>query len=217
MNPVSSPLLNAHVVGDNALTVDDPTVFSPVFPFNVVAEQVKTQQFARFTVLSLSGNTFTVTPLAGYGDIALDAETQIEEATPNESLKVLQGLALQTFDSFGRPISQGGAPTIAAGAAAGTSPSGVNVSAWSNDIVGQINFTTGSSPTTTGVIATVTFNKTWVTAPKNVILSPANAAAVAAMADLFVSSITTTTFVISASGSALTGATALAFRYTTQG
>lgn len=98
------------------------------------------------------------------------------------------------------------APTIAAGAAAGTGPT-VTVSG--TDLAGTVNVTTGTS-TTTGTLATVTFARPYGSAPK-VILEPSSSAAGANVLARYVSS-TTTTFVISA-GVAPTASVAHSWHY----
>lgn len=74
--------------------------------------------------------------------------------------------------AFTQIIPSGSLPTMAAGAAAGTSPTcttvtGVNMS-------GTISCTTGTA-TTTGVLATITFNPALSVAPNACLLFPANA------------------------------------------
>lgn len=64
-------------------------------------------------------------------------------------------------------------PSIAAGLAAGTSPT-VSMSTNSTDLSGRINVTTGTAPTT-GVLAVITFSFAYSTAPFCT-LTPANAA-----------------------------------------
>lgn len=74
--------------------------------------------------------------------------------------------------------SVGSAPTIAAGANNGTSPPTPTISANSNDLSGQLNFGTGTTPTA-GAQTTVTFATAFSVAP-HVILTPVNSASTAA-------------------------------------
>lgn len=102
--------------------------------------------------------------------------------------------------------------TIAAGAAAGSSPT-VTLSTNSNDHSGQINITTGTIPTT-GVEATITFVIANTTAPFCT-LRAANAAT--ALVDngttMVFPSTTTTTLVINSGTAALTLSTAYSWVY----
>lgn len=91
-------------------------------------------------------------------------------------------------------VTQTTKPTVAAGAALGSSPT-VSIQNGSTDTAGLINITAGTS-TTTGTIVTVTFNGTYAASPKAVILSAGGTACYVPRP--YVSSITTTTFVITA-------------------
>ena len=104
-------------------------------------------------------------------------------------------------------------PTAAVGAAAGTgSPT---VTLVGGAAAGRITLTTGTSPTTTGVLATITLP---VKHPTGcfVTLTPADSDAAAHVARVFVTS-TTTTFVLNASGTALSAATEYIFNYQVSG
>lgn len=106
------------------------------------------------------------------------------------------------------------APTIAAGAGAGTTPTVVVTNA--TDLSGIVDVTTGTTPTgTNAVIATITFNKTFASAP-NIQLTPnnANAAGLAAALTMVYVTSTTTTFVITSGTTALTAATQYKWFYT---
>lgn len=106
------------------------------------------------------------------------------------------------------------APTIAAGAGAGTSPT-VSIASGSTDLAGCVNVTTGTLPTgTNAVVATITFNKSFVTSAPFIVLYPANAvtATLSGVSMVFVTS-TTTTFVITSGTTALTGSTAYKWNY----
>lgn len=106
-----------------------------------------------------------------------------------------------------------GAPTIAAGAGAGTTPT-VSMASGSTDLAGAVNITTGTLPTgTNAVVATITFNTAYGTAPF-VVIYPANAitATLSGVSMVFATS-TTTTFVITSGTTALTAATAYKWFY----
>lgn len=87
----------------------------------------------------------------------------------------------------------GTAPTIAAGAAIGTSPPTPTVDSHSRDQGGQVQLGTGTSPTT-GALCTVTFSTAYQLTPF-VTVTPNNAATAAL--GLYVSSINTSGFVVS--------------------
>lgn len=104
-------------------------------------------------------------------------------------------------------------PTAAVGAAAGTgSPTATLVGGAS---AGRITLTTGTSPTTTGVLATITLP---VKHPTGcfVTLTAGDADAAAHVARVFVTG-TTTTFVLNASGTALSAATEYILNYQVTG
>lgn len=104
-------------------------------------------------------------------------------------------------------IGNTSAPSIAAGAGAGTSPTVVLTNA--TDLSGILDITTGTTPAgTNAVISTITFNTAYGQAP-NIQLTPANANAAglaAALTMVFCTS-TTTTFVLNSGTTGLTGAT----------
>ncbi len=92
-----------------------------------------------------------------------------------------------------------GAPTVAAGAAAGTGPT-VTISGTASDWT--LTLTTGTSTTSTGVLATVTLPNTYLTAPVP-LLNQADEDSAAHLNRVFATS-TTTTWVLNATGTALT-------------
>lgn len=98
------------------------------------------------------------------------------------------------------------AVTVSAGAAAGTGPT-IAVTGTANDF--QVTLTTGSSPTTTGVLFTVTLPNTYLTAgiPS---VSAGDEDASAHITRVFATA-TTTTYVLSANGTALAAATQYVF------
>src|SRR5882762_1373543 len=95
----------------------------------------------------------------------------------------------------------GNAPTIAAGAGAGTTPT-IAIVAGSTGQSGQIQLTSGT-PTVAGVIGTITFNAAISPAPVAVILMPGNAATALVSTTIFTTTPSTTAWTFS------TGATAL--------
>jgi len=103
------------------------------------------------------------------------------------------------------------APTIAAGAGAGTSPT---ISIIGTDLAGQVTLTTGTLPTGGAVVFTVTFNAAFTAAPY-VNFSPvnSNAAALSGLTMVYVTS-TMTTFVFTVGATGLVAATQYIWNYT---
>lgn len=105
------------------------------------------------------------------------------------------------------------APTIAAGAGAGTSPT---VSITGNGLSGEIDIDTGSSTPTTGVIATITLPQAYPNGCR-VVITPSTSFAATMVARVFVNT-TSSTFTLNAAGTAVTASTAdLKFFYTVTG
>lgn len=78
------------------------------------------------------------------------------------------------------------------------------------DSAGLLDMHSGNSPDT-GIICTVTFNTTYTTAPISVIITPASTAA--SIANVYISSVTATTFVVSAAAPSLLDDTDYDFYY----
>lgn len=95
------------------------------------------------------------------------------------------------------------AATIAAGAAAGTSPT---VSITGNGLSGEIDIDTGGSTTTTGVIATITLPVAFPNGSR-VVITPSTSFAATMVARVFVNS-TASAFTLNAAGTAVTASTA---------
>lgn len=112
--------------------------------------------------------------------------------------------AAQTFANLtlNHLITNGSTPSSALGATAqvGSGAGGANASLSVNgtDTSGVITFKTGSTtvPTNPGVLFTITFANSYGSAP-NVVFSPANASAGTNAPQVYISSTTTTTFVMS--------------------
>jgi len=117
------------------------------------------------------------------------------------------------LDAFRDHIDLGETATIAAGAAAGTSPT---IAITSRGTSGKITLTTGASgATTTGVLCTVTLPVTYPTGTF-VTVTPANTNAAIHVARWFVSG-STATFTLNASGTALGDATQYIWNYSVTG
>lgn len=113
-------------------------------------------------------------------------------------------------------LAGGTAPTISAGAGAGTSPT-VTVVSGSQDMAGQLSIVTGTTPTGSAVIATITFNRAFPTGAWPVI-SPANAAAAGVGANgVFAIGASTTTWTLNSTAVGLTGATTYLWNYSVKG
>ena len=105
------------------------------------------------------------------------------------------------IDRYGHLFLSAQTPTIAAGVAAGTSPT---VSISGSDQRGVVTITTGTSPTT-GVLATVTYGQTMGSNPGGIVFSPVSTNAAAVVASVY-----TDTTAWSATAWTLNAATALA-------
>lgn len=109
------------------------------------------------------------------------------------SLAVTAGAVVSNY-STDLPFSAtaGAVPTIAAGAGAGTGPT---ISIVGSDRMGTITITTGTTPSA-AILATVTFTRAFGAAPRTVHITPTTSGAAAV--NPYISSKTTTTFVLSA-------------------
>lgn len=110
-------------------------------------------------------------------------------------------------------VVQSVVPTQALGTGAGTAPTNTGCVALSTDQSGVVQFTTGTSPTVSAAIVTVTFATPYQVAPLNVALTPRNPQAATDVAKYYVSAITTTTFVITATSAGLTASQAYQIGY----
>jgi hypothetical protein len=110
---------------------------------------------------------------------------------------------------LGQIIGGTPAPTMAAGAAAGTSPSCTSITG--TNLAGVISCTTGTS-TTTGILATITFNGTQVVAPQGCHVTPRNAATAPTATSVYTTAPSTTTWTISVA-TALTASTAYSWSF----
>lgn len=108
-------------------------------------------------------------------------------------------------------FTSGGAATVAAGAAAGSSPT---VSVSGNGVSGTLTVTTGTSATT-GVLATITLPVSFPNGCRAV-LTPADSDAAAGAAKIFVTT-TASTVVVNVGTAALTDATQYLWNYTVTG
>lgn len=104
------------------------------------------------------------------------------------------------------------APTMAAGAAAGTAPTCTTITGTNS--YGTISCTTGTVPTT-GTLATITFTDAPPIAPSGCTLQPSNALTAAAVSSVYTTTPSTASWTISVVA-ALTSATAYAWNYSCQ-
>jgi len=140
----------------------------------------------------------------------LDSVTVTGVTGVSNKLAFLRSRALMDNVRYIRDVGE--KPTVAAGAAAGTSPT---VTIEGGSTAGRITLTTGSSPTTTGVLCTVTLPVTFPTGTI-VTVTPADSDSGAHVARWFVGS-TTSAFTLNASGTALSAATEYIFNYQVSG
>jgi len=104
-------------------------------------------------------------------------------------------------------------PTQALFAGAGTSPTNTGCTATSNDQCGQMQFTTGTTPSASSSIITVTFAVPYQVTPVAVTLEPFNAQAATDRAKYFVAAISTTGFTLSSTSAGLTASQAYKIQY----
>lgn len=147
----------------------------------------------------------------------LDFTFQIDSITAgvNDSTTALKLTWLK--NNFNRTpnlqlFSAGGAATIAAGAAAGSSPT---VAVSGNGVAGTMTITTGTSATT-GALATITLP---VSFPNGVtaVLTPGDADAAGVAAKIFITSTTGSAFIVNVGTAALADATEYVWHYTVIG
>lgn len=113
-------------------------------------------------------------------------------------------------------VGSTGAPTVAAGTGAGTSPS-LGVVSGSTDLSGYVTLTTGTTPIASAAVLTLTFNVAYTVAPK-CLAWPANAATQAlvgaAAAQIFPANTSSGLFVLTQGATALGATTAYEWGYT---
>ena len=95
--------------------------------------------------------------------------------------------------------------TVVWGNGAGAGPIGTSIDG--KDLGGSISFTSGTAPQAGGIIATITFSTAYSSAPSAIILSAGTSDSGLDMNRVYVSNITTTTFDIRATSTAISGGT----------
>lgn len=114
--------------------------------------------------------------------------------------------------SFRRIVSDGNAPGLALGTAAGA-----GAVAWpqgnGNDMAGVIRLTTGASPSSNGVLVNVTFAVPFAVLPKTILLEARNNFAADVRNRVFINNVSTTGFSISCASTALTASLVYDFNY----
>lgn len=118
-----------------------------------------------------------------------------------------------TVGLFRPLLTNGSTPSNSAGTGAGTSPT---ISITGNDIAGKISIATGTSPTAGGDIVTVTFATTLINTPKAIVITAANANAATEIAKVYIddATISSSSFKIKNTSSALTASTTYLYYYT---
>jgi len=178
-------------------------------------------------VLNLATNTSASTTTTALAHIYLETGSTAGTVGTGYGIFIggVQGTAkFGIFDNSASPWFMGGtfvslhlqggsaAPSIAANTGAGTTPTVSLTTA--TDEAGVVNVTTGTGPVGGVSVVTITFNTTFGVAPI-VVLTPINnfAAALSGVAQVYVSSTSTTQFVISVGSSALAASTAYKWAY----
>lgn len=167
-------------------------------------------------------NSAPLTMFYKNGGVNIGADYNFNSQMPSANSLSVEGSVgvgtltpLEVFEVVGNTrtehiVGSTAAPAISAGSGAGTSPT---ISITGSDLAGNISVTPGITAGTAAAVVTVTFNIAYSVAP-TVILTPANAVTAAlGTATAFVSSTSTTTFVITSNAVALTPSTAYAWYY----
>jgi hypothetical protein len=124
---------------------------------------------------------------------------------------VLFSVSAAGVTSTAQVVASGSAPTMAAGAAAGTAPSCTSVTG--ANMAGVIACTVGTGTSASATLATVTFRGAAVTAPQGCSLMPRNAAAASATGTIYTTAPTTTGWTIAVGATALSASTAYSWSY----
>jgi hypothetical protein len=108
-------------------------------------------------------------------------------------------------------ILTGSTPTIANGAAAGTSPGTPTITG--SNMAGVITVSTGTATTASATLATITFNGTVATAPRVCLLQPQGVNAVGQSSMVYTTAPTTTGWTLAVAGSAIPISTTYTWGY----
>jgi len=132
-----------------------------------------------------------------------------------DSVNVGAKLSVNTVelaDASGRIVSGVPLPGIVAGTGAGT---GNTVGVTGTGLAGTISVLTAGTPTASATVVTVTFSTAYTTTAPTVVISPANLAAalLTGTAIVYLSSASTTNFVLSVGSTALATTTTYLWNY----
>ena len=165
-------------------------------------ERSDIQHTLQILATNTTGNALNIT--GGTGAAAINV-------IPGSGQPILVGGGVNIIDNAGHLVPGGTAPTYTAGSGAGTGPT---IAISGNDNAGAIFITTGTGPSASATVVTVIYNATWSVTP-TVILTPANAttAALSGNAQVWVSSTSTSQFVINVGSTNLIGSTAYKWYY----
>jgi hypothetical protein len=161
---------------------------------------------AAVTTFSTSGTMFGVNAPSGFGGHLLNLFVNGSSTKFRVDASGDLFVAGTTTLSSNVGLSSTNAPTMVAGAAAGTSPTCTSVTGNNNSMV--LSCTTGTSTTASATLATVTFNGTLGTTPNGCNLMARNSATALVANDVYTTAPSSTTFTIAVATSALTASTA---------
>jgi hypothetical protein len=153
--------------------------------------------------IASTGNTTSVTSQTGIGSkFVMDTSPIL--ITPEIGAATGTSLVLTGNVTTKHLVGVTGTPLVAFGTGAGSTPTGTNITG--KDLGGYIDFTTGGTAPAAGeIIATISFNTAYVTAPSAIILSAGTDQAGLDMNRVYVNNITTTSFEIRTTSTAISG------------
>lgn len=185
--------------------------YNPTTPGNISGTNLARRSTSGSDLIG--GTTITASTRVDQRGLGTTSST-INHRWANSSNTLLASLTDDGTMSINHIAGNTSAPSIAAGAGAGTSPT---ISITGTDLGGYISVTTGTLPTLSAIVATITFNIAYISSPRCITLTPANSntSTLSGLGMVFVdqAGISTTTFAITAGATALTASTAYKWYY----
>ena len=192
---------NTSATGNKSITLASPSTF----PW--VKKEI--------TFVCASTGTLTLTVAGGGNTIGGLTSVLLQ---PGQAIKIKSNNSsayeIQSFNSWnnGHYLSYTTTPSIAAGAGAGTSPT-ITLSTNSTDMSGEINLTTGTSPTTAATLLTLTFGRTFLFAPFPILTARNDNAAALSGANMIFPTTSTSNMILTSGPTALAASTLYKWSY----